>query len=171
MNQLDVYPNLKACATSDLQPGDIFFFLGSDTNFYGLKTEDSGPKSEFVFLGPDFSGFVKEPSILPWTSEIVLSMEKSYRLDLPVELAAWSTSPQRQPAVVLALVEGRFFVRANGRAGSGFFFPCFIEFGTGKIIEGTLGTGKAAYTPSWGISLPGPHQASTRILSFGGRTD
>jgi hypothetical protein len=164
---MDRQPPFKPCKSSELEAGDLFLCPDRAGSFYGLKVLDAGSDQEFVVLGPDFSDRIPHPCIRNWSSDLVLSLGKSYCLDLPAEVGAWSDAAANPPVPMLAVVDGHYFVRANGAREIDRFFPCFVELETGRLVERSLSYGTVAYTQQWGLSSTAPNMPPKSLLLFG----
>jgi hypothetical protein len=162
---MEVFPSARVCRFEQVQPGDLFVYLGQQ-NSYAIKTEKpiNGDRSKVVMLGPKFPYEADEALILPWQAATVISYGRDFFVSLPTDPGAWFESGSTREPVCLALHEGKAFVCANGGPSPRHFFQCYVELGSGKVIEDRFSG--AAYTNRWEIIVPHSKLPFHTLLKF-----
>ncbi len=147
---MEMFPSVTVERFEKIQPGDLFVCLG-EQNYYAIKTEkaSNGDGNSLVVLGPTFPYPADESFLLPWQAANVVSYGKNFSIVLPTDPGAWIETGSTREPVCLAVHEGRALVCTNGGPSPSRFFQCYVELGTGKIVEGRLSG--AAYTNQWEI--------------------
>ena len=150
---MEIIPPVHITRFEQLRPGDLFVYPHERGSCFALKTERpaNGDRSPMVVLGPDFPYGVEESFILDWQPTTVISHGSNYVILLPADPAAWFLSGNLRNPVCIAITEDGAYVCTNGGHSPQHFFQCFVEFSTGRLVEGRLPS-YAAYTNDWEIA-------------------
>lgn len=164
---MDIIPPVKVARFEQLEPGDLFIFMDRVEKSYAIKTQQprNGDRSQMVLLGPVFPQDVSESAIVGWQPVTTLSFGKNYSILLPTDSKSWSLSRLDQTSVCLAIADGEAYVCTNGAAYARDYFRCFVEVGTGKILERSP-PGEIAYTTDWEIAVLSAKHPPRTILKY-----
>jgi hypothetical protein len=164
---MEIVPPVRVTQFNELEPGDLFVIVQDGTPCFALKTEKSanGDRSSMVVLGPRFPYDTNESVILDGDAVTVISYGKHYSILLSDDPDAWFLGGNLRNPVCVAVHEQNVYVCTNGGPSSTRFFQCFVEFSTGKIIEGRLPI-YAAYTNDWEIAIPQHKLLSRAVLKY-----
>jgi hypothetical protein len=150
-----------------LEPGDLFVFSEAGTSLLAMKTAvpASRDRNNLVLLGPEFPHGAYEAFLLPWQPATVVSFSKDFSVLLPTDPSAWTTNGTSRDPVCLALCEEKIYICANGGGSPQHFFQCFVELGTGAIVEGRL-RGSPVYTGRWELALLSPNHPPRSFVKY-----
>lgn len=172
MTQMEIFPPVNVARFDKLAPGDLFICPHESGSFFALKTEEP-TKSDSdcaVVLGPHFPYGPKESALMNLQHKTVISFGDNYSILLPTEPDLWLFSGNMRKPVCVAVCEQNVYVCTNGSASPEHFFQCFVEFSTGKLVEGRL-SGPVAYTNNWEIVIPHQRLLQRTLLKYRGKGD
>lgn len=164
---MEILPTVQAARFEQLEAGDLFIYFDKKSAFFALKTQQllSEGRSGMVLLGPKFPEGIMESLLLTWQAATVLSLGKNFSVLPSLDPTAWSTTePTREP-VWLAVADEKIYVCTNGGPLASRFFPCFVELGTGAVIEGQL-PGIVAFTKAWEIVVLSTTHPPRSVLKY-----
>ena len=164
---MNIHPPLDVSRFEQLEPGDLFVFEQRGLSMLAMKTgtPSTGDRSNIALLGPEFPEGISEAYLLPWQPTTVMSFGKEFTVALPTEPRAWIFGGSTRDPVGVAVCGDKTYLCVHGGPSPSHFFQCYVEFGTGAIIEGRL-TGSVAYTSQWEIGLTGPGQMWRSIVKY-----
>ena len=165
---MNVFPQVSVARFQQLQPGDLFILLDSESNCVGVKTAKpaNGDPSEIALLGPSFPRGNTGPFLVSWRGANCVAFGQDYTVLLPTSPSAWSESEPPIDVLCLACVDQRMYVRVNGDKSGRPFFPCYVDLASGAIVEKSLSAvaGIAAYASQWEIVATHPNVQPRSIL-------
>jgi hypothetical protein len=164
---MEMIPPLHVTRFDQLQAGDLFIYMDDRRTSYALKTKQpaDGDRSMMVLLGPSFIQDVAESFLVPWQAMTVLSFDKNFAILPSLEPASWSGSGPSRTPVCLAVAGESIYFCTNGSPSPQYYVPCFVEVGTGSIVEGRL-PHLAAFTNTWELAVLSTNHPPRTILRY-----
>jgi hypothetical protein len=145
---MNIIPPVRAVRYAQLEPGELFLFMGGAQPTYALKVRKQGDadRNKMVVLGPSFLD-AGGPYLLGWQDTTVLSFGKSCSILLSTEPTAWAPRPLDRSQVCLAIAEEKIFICANGGPSPQHYVSCSVNVATGEIVEGDFAAVLSLRTP------------------------